>query len=169
MGKSSLINMLLQRKELARTSGRPGKTQTINHFLVNEAWYLVDLPGYGYAGVSLDQRGKWTVLMEEYFLKRTNLMCTFILLDARVEPQAKDLDFIRWMGRKGLPLALVLTKCDKLSRNHLRQSVQIYQNRLLQEWTELPPFFLTSAEKRTGRDELLAFIEHALSPSAGNP
>lgn len=167
VGKSSLINMLVQRKQMARTSARPGKTQTINHYQINGAWYLVDLPGYGYAGVSQTQRSNWTALMDDYFLHRKNLLCTFVLLDSRLEPQAKDLDFISWLGKNEKPLALVLTKCDKLSRNHLRQSVQLYQNRLLRIWEELPPFFLTSSEKRQGRDDILGFIESALSDSSG--
>jgi GTP-binding protein len=162
VGKSSLINALVGRKNLAKISTRPGKTQTINHFIINGAWYLVDLPGYGFATASQSDRFAWSNMIERYLLERTNLYCTFILLDARLEPQEKDLDFIRWLGSKSLPLALVLTKADKLSRNELGRSIQAYQNTLLRIWEELPPFFVTSSETNTGCEEILSFIEQAM-------
>lgn len=162
VGKSSLINTLVGRKGLAKISTRPGKTQTINHFIINDSWYLVDLPGYGFASASQTDRFEWSNMIERYLLERENLSCTFILLDARLKPQPKDLDFIRWLGGKSIPLALVLTKADKLSRNELSRSVSVYQSTLLQIWEDLPPFFITSAETKTGREEILSFIEQAM-------
>lgn len=159
VGKSSLINMLVNKKEMARTSAKPGKTQTINHYLVNGAWYLVDLPGYGYAGVSKTARYDWGKMTEDYLLNRTNLYCTFVLLDARLDPQKNDLDFIQWMGERQLPLALVFTKCDKPKLAALKKHVQHYKNTLSQRWAELPVLFETSAEKNTGRDAILDFID----------
>ena len=163
VGKSSLINMLTGRKNLARISNRPGKTQTINHFIINDSWYLVDLPGYGFASVSQTDRFQWSNMIEQYMTGRENLYCSFILLDARVEPQAKDLDFIHWLGSKNIPLAVVLTKADKLKRNELAQSVSMYKKTLLKTWDELPPFFITSAETKIGREEVLGFIEKAIT------
>jgi GTP-binding protein len=162
VGKSSLINMLAGRKELARTSAKPGKTQTINHYLVNETWYLVDLPGYGFAGVSRTAREGWGKMIENYLTKRENLFCTFILIDSRLEPQKNDLDFIQWMGGKGLPIALLFTKSDKPRKNALAASQKRFKDALLESWEELPPFILTSAEKKTGRDEVLDFIQNAM-------
>jgi len=162
VGKSSLINMLTGRRNLAKTSNRPGKTQTINHFIINDSWYLVDLPGYGFASVSQTDRFQWSKMIESYMTGRENLYCSFILLDARVEPQAKDLDFVHWLGSKNIPLAFVLTKVDKLKRNELAQSVSLYKQTLLKTWDELPPFFITSAEEKTGREEVLDFIEGSL-------
>jgi GTP-binding protein len=162
VGKSSLINMLTGRKSLAKISNRPGKTQTINHFIINNSWYLVDLPGYGFASVSQTDRFQWSNMIEQYMLGRENLYCTFILLDARLAPQAKDMDFIQWLGTKSIPLAVVLTKADKLSRNELARSVSLYQTTLLTTWDELPPFFITSSETKTGREELLSFVEQGM-------
>lgn len=162
VGKSSLINLLTHRNGLAKTSGKPGKTQTINHFLVNGSWYLVDLPGYGYAGVSRTARKGWGKMIENYLLKRENLYCTFVLVDARHEPQKKDIEFITWMGEKKLPIAVVITKSDKLPRNALAKSVQDYKRKLLESWEELPPIFITSAEKKLGKEEVLDFIEKAI-------
>ncbi len=159
VGKSSLINMLVGQKNLAKTSGKPGKTQTINHFQINSEWYLVDLPGYGYASVSQSARAKWGVMIEQYLLKRENLHCTFILVDSRLTPQAIDLDFINWMGKKGLPFCIVFTKTDKLTRNELNKSLATWQKKLGETWAEIPTQFITSAEKKLGRDELLDFIE----------
>ena len=163
VGKSSLINALTGRKNLAKISTTPGKTQTINHFIINDSWYLVDLPGYGFATASQTDRHEWSKMIERYLLERENLYCTFILLDARLTPQPKDLDFIRWLGGKNIPLALVLTKADKLSRNELERSTSLYRETMLKMWEELPPFFITSAEKKTGREEILSFIEQALN------
>ncbi len=162
VGKSSLINLLTNRKDLAKTSGKPGKTQTINHFKVNDAWYLVDLPGYGYAGVSRTARKGWGAMIENYLLKRENLYCTFVLMDARHEPQKKDIEFLTWLGERGIPLAAVLTKSDKLKRNELAKSVARYKKKLLESWEDLPPIFVTSAEKKIGNKELLDFIHKAM-------
>jgi len=165
VGKSSLINMLTGNKNLAKISNRPGKTQTINHFIINGSWYLVDLPGYGFANVSQTDRYQWGNMIEQYMTQRENLYCSFILLDARLEPQGKDLDFIHWLGGKHIPLAVVLTKADKLKRNELTRSVGLYKMTLLKTWDELPPFFTTSAETKIGREEVLGFIEKAITGS----
>jgi len=162
VGKSSLINMLTQRKNLAKTSSTPGKTQTINHFLINNKWYLVDLPGYGYATVSKSTKEGWSKMIESYFKQRENVYCTFILIDSRLEPQKKDIDFINWLGGLGIPIALVLTKIDKIKQSELARSKKNFETRLLNDWDELPPVFITSAEKKTGRDHLLDFIEQAI-------
>jgi GTP-binding protein len=163
VGKSSLINMLTNRKKLAKTSVKPGKTQTINHFLINNSWYLVDLPGYGYASVSKDKREGFGKMIEQYVLKRENLHCLLILLDARLEPQKIDLEFIEWCGSKEIPLALIFTKADKLKRNELNKNVAVYKKTLLTRWDDLPPIIITSATEKTGRDELLSFIGNALA------
>jgi GTP-binding protein len=162
VGKSSLINMLTQRKNLAKTSSTPGKTQTINHFLINNKWYLVDLPGYGYATVSKSTKEGWSQMIESYFKQRENIFCTFILIDSRLEPQKKDIDFINWLGGLGVPIALVLTKIDKIKQAELARSKRNFETRLLKDWEELPPVFITSAEKKTGRNHLLDFIEEAI-------
>lgn len=162
VGKSSLINMLTQRKNLAKTSSTPGKTQTINHFLINQKWYLVDLPGYGYATVSKTTKEGWSQMITSYFKQRENVYCTFILIDSRLEPQKKDIDFINWLGGLGIPIALVLTKIDKIKQSELARSRKNFETRLLKDWEELPPIFITSAEKKTGRDHLLDFIEDAI-------
>ncbi|HEY9044694.1 MAG TPA: ribosome biogenesis GTP-binding protein YihA/YsxC [Ohtaekwangia sp.] len=162
VGKSSLINMLTQSRDLAKTSAKPGKTQTINHFLINESWYLVDLPGYGYASVSKSLREGFGKMIDGYVLKRENLSCLFILIDSRLEPQKIDLSFINWVGSKGIPIAIIFTKSDKLNRNELQRNVSQFGKALLQEWDELPPTLVTSAEKKTGRDEVLDFINDAL-------
>ena len=159
VGKSSLINMLTGRKGLAMTSQKPGKTQLINHFLINRDWYLVDLPGYGYARLSRDGRDGLRRMIEDYILERTELVCLFVLLDSRLEPQRIDLEFIEWLGEGGVPFALVFTKADKLSRGKLAANIAAYKERLLQQWEELPPLFITSAEARLGRDELLSYID----------
>lgn len=163
VGKSSLINMLAKRKNLAKISNRPGKTQTINHFIINEAWYLVDLPGYGYAGVSRTLREGWGKMIEQYILKRENLYCLFILLDCRHEPQKIDLDFIQWSGENEIPIALILTKADKLTKSQALQNKKRFEKKLSDFWSELPPIFTTSATEKTGRNELLSFIEQAIT------
>jgi GTP-binding protein len=162
VGKSSLINMLVQSKGLAKTSAKPGKTQTINHFLINKAWYLVDLPGYGYASVSKSTREGFGKMIEDYVQKRENLSCIFILIDVRLEPQKNDLSFINWVGSKGVPLTIVFTKSDKLTKNEVQKNVKQFERALLQDWDELPPSLITSAEKKTGRDEVLDYIDEAL-------
>jgi len=158
VGKSSLVNMMTNSKTLAKTSAKPGKTQTINHFLINKEWYLVDLPGYGYAQVSKSLRQGFGSIIEGYVLKRENLSCLFILIDCRLDPQKIDLSFINWVGSKGVPLALIFTKADKLSRNELARNTKQFEKTMLLEWEELPPVFVTSAEKKTGKEALLKFI-----------
>lgn len=162
VGKSSIINMLVQRKDLAKVSGTPGKTQTINHFTINKQWYLVDLPGYGYAKVSQEARWGFGKMIEEYLINRENLLCTFVLMDARLEAQKNDLDFIQWVGAQNLPLAIVLTKTDKLKQFELGKSKNAIESALLKSWEVLPPIFITSAVKKTGRDKLLDFIDDAM-------
>ncbi len=158
VGKSSLINMLTGRKKLAKTSSTPGKTRIINHFLINESWYLVDLPGYGYARVSKNDREKWSVLLNQYLLKRANLMCVFVLVDSRIPPQKNDLAFLEFLGQNQIPFALVFTKADKLSKQQLKDNIQEYKKGLLQVWETLPPYFVTSAKEGTGKEDILAFI-----------
>ena len=159
VGKSSLINMLTARKGLAMTSQKPGKTQLINHFIINDAWYLVDLPGYGYARLGKDSRDSLRRMIEDYVLERKGLVLLFVLLDCRHEPQKIDLEFIQWLGEEGVPFALVFTKADKLSKGRLAANVEAYKAKLHEEWEELPPIFVTSSEERMGRDELLGYIE----------
>ena len=159
VGKSSLINMLTGKKGLAMTSQKPGKTQLINHFIINGAWYLVDLPGYGYARLSKDGREKLKTRIEDYTLERKELVCLFVLVDSRHEPQKIDLEFIQWLGEEGVPFALVFTKADKLTKGRLAANLEAYKASLLEEWEELPPIFVTSSEQQLGRDELLSYIE----------
>ena len=163
VGKSSLINMLTDSRNLAKTSATPGKTQTINHFRINNAWYLVDLPGYGYAKASKSIRQGFGRIIEDYVIKRENLSCLFILIDSRLEPQKIDLSFIQWAGEKGIPLCLVFTKSDKLGKNDLNKSISRYKKTLSEVWDELPPMIITSSETRGGKDELLNFISDAIS------
>lgn len=159
VGKSSLINMLMQRKDLAKTSGRPGKTQLINHFEVNKDWYLVDLPGYGYAKTSKKARAQFQVMITRYIKERPNLINTFILVDSRHDPQKIDLEFMEWCGMEGIPFSIVFTKIDKLGSSALMKQIAQYKKKLLLQWEELPPVFMTSAEGRTGREELLRYID----------
>ena len=159
VGKSSLINMLTARKGLAMTSQKPGKTQLINHFIINDAWYLVDLPGYGYARLGKDSRDSLRRMIEDYVLERKELVLLFVLLDCRHDPQKIDLEFIQWLGEEGVPFALVFTKADKLSKGRLAANVEAYKAKLHEEWEELPPIFVTSSEERMGRDKLLGYIE----------
>ena len=159
VGKSSLINMLTQRKGLAMTSQKPGKTQLINHFLINNEWHLVDLPGYGFARVGQSNRERLKSIIEDYILEREQLTNLFILLDCRHEPQKIDLEFIEWAGENGVPFALVFTKADKLSKGKLASHIEAYKQTLLESWEELPPIFITSSEAKEGRDELLNYIE----------
>ncbi|MCI0750333.1 MAG: ribosome biogenesis GTP-binding protein YihA/YsxC [Flammeovirgaceae bacterium] len=168
VGKSSLINMLTARKGLAKISSTPGKTQTINHFLINNEWYLVDLPGYGFAKVGRDTRAGFGAIIEKYVKDRKELTCLFILVDSRLEPQKNDINFISWVGNQGIPLAIVFTKTDKLSNNARIQNIRKFENFLLKSWEDLPPFFITSATERTGREELLDFIEDALQATKKN-
>ncbi|MEP2936818.1 MAG: ribosome biogenesis GTP-binding protein YihA/YsxC [Gilvibacter sp.] len=158
VGKSSLINMLMQRKSLAKTSGRPGKTQLINHFIINKSWHLVDLPGYGYARVSKTAKKTFQAFITKYFEKRRQLVMAFVLVDCRHEPQPIDLDFMQWLGSNGLPFGIIFTKADKLKPNALERNVEAYKERLLQDWEELPPYFISSSSHGTGRDQILAYI-----------
>jgi GTP-binding protein len=162
VGKSSLINMLTNRKQLAKTSSTPGKTQTINHFMINRLWYLVDLPGYGYAKVNKETQSGFGKIIETYCIKSKNLHCLFVLIDVRLKPQPIDIQFINWAGRHSIPVALVYTKADKLSKSAVLLNKKKIEAELLKHWEELPPSFITSAEKKTGRDELLAFVEESL-------
>ncbi len=162
VGKSSLINLLVEKKNLAKTSSTPGKTQTINHFLVNERWNLVDLPGYGFAAVSRSSRYEWGKMIEQYLVNRENLHCTFVLIDSRLPPQKIDFEFITWMGNQQLPMAIIMTKGDKLKPQELVRSKKAIETKLLEQWEELPPLFVTSAEKKTGRKEVLDFISTSL-------
>jgi GTP-binding protein len=159
VGKSSLINMIAGHKMLAKISSTPGKTQLINHFLVNETWYLVDLPGYGFAKKAKSTRKKWETVIEQYLLKRTNLMSVFVLLDSRLPLQENDHEVISWFGEKQIYFILVLTKTDKLSVNKLAGNFEAIKKELQQEWEELPPFILTSSVQGTGREEIISFIE----------
>lgn len=159
VGKSSLINMLVSRKGLAKTSGSPGKTQTINHFLINESWYLVDLPGYGYARVSQKMREQWDKLITSYVTLRENLILLFVLIDVRHEPMASDLTFMERLALNGVPFARVFTKTDKVSAAEAARNVAVHDNVMLRTWESLPPTFVTSASKGTGRDEVLEYIE----------
>jgi len=158
VGKSSLINMITGQKMLAKTSSTPGKTQLINHFLIDENWYLVDLPGYGYARTAKTNRHKWEKVIEQYLLRRSSLMSTFILLDSRLPLQENDRKVINWFGEKGLYFVLVLTKTDKLTHNQLASNLEAVKRELLKEWEDMPPFILTSSQKGLGRDEILALI-----------
>ncbi len=159
VGKSSLINMLVDRKKLAKTSSTPGKTRLINHFKINHEWFLCDLPGYGYAKVSKKDRDTFSKMIEQYATKRTNLVCFFVLVDARHKPQQLDLDFIEWLGDSNLPFVIALTKIDKVSQTLKSTNLLLLKNELSKTWEELPVIFETSAEKKTGRSEVLGFIE----------
>lgn len=161
VGKSSLINMLTGHKSLAKTSSSPGKTQTVNHFLIEKSWYLVDLPGYGYAKVSKSAREDWQKMIRHYFQKRENLMCVFLLIDGRHEPLKQDLDFAVWLGELEIPFVIAFTKADKLGASSLQSNVAAFRKKMLQWWTETPTTFQTSAETKLGRDDLLAFIHQS--------
>ncbi len=162
VGKSSLINMLTGHSGLAKVSGTPGKTRLINHFIINRQWYLVDLPGYGYARASKSLRGEFSKLITSYVTKARKMHFLFVLVDSRLEPQRIDLEFLQMLGENGIPFGVVFTKGDKLSATQLKNSVARYQKVLLEQWEELPPIFLTSSEKRMGRDEILNFVEQCL-------
>lgn len=159
VGKSSLINMLTNHKGLAMTSARPGKTMLINHFLINKSWYLVDLPGYGYAKRDQKSQEQIRQIIESYILGREQMTCLFLLIDSRLEPQRIDLEFIEWLGENGIPFAIVFTKADKLGIGKLKANIQAYLEKLAEQWEELPPHFVTSSEDRTGRQELLDYID----------
>jgi GTP-binding protein len=158
VGKSSLINMLTNKKSLAKTSGRPGKTQLINHFLINNEWHLVDLPGYGYAKVSKSSKKTFQKFITQYFSKRTQLVTAFVLIDIRHLPQPVDLDFMQWMGENGIPFSIIFTKADKLKPNAITKHVEDYKTILLETWEEIPNYFITSSSKVIGQDEVLGYI-----------
>ena len=160
VGKSSLINMLTGRKSLAMTSATPGKTMLINHFLINDEWYLVDLPGYGYAKRGKKEQEKLRVLIESYVLRREQLTSLFVLIDSRLTPQKIDLEFIEWLGENGIPFAIIFTKADKLKGGRLKMNINSYLRELGKQWEELPPHFISSSEDRTGRTEILDYIEN---------
>lgn len=158
VGKSSLINMLAGKKNLAKTSQTPGKTQLINHFLVGNNWFMVDLPGYGFAKVSKKEREDWETMIFDYLTQRENLLCIFVLIDSRHSVQQVDLDFMLWLGEKGLPFVIVFTKTDKLSNNQLQKNIESYKNELLSYFEDFPRYFVSSSEKKLGKEEILAFI-----------
>ncbi len=168
VGKSSLINMLTDHKKLAKTSGKPGKTQLINHFVINDDWYLVDLPGYGYAKASKTSRAKWEKFISDYLTKREELVNIFVLIDSRLEPQKIDLEFMNWCGEQGLPFSMVFTKIDKLSSTALQKNLAKYKKEMLKYWAELPPVFTTSSESKFGRERLLNYIDQINDAVKGN-
>ena len=159
VGKSSLVNMLTQRKSLAKVSGKPGKTQLINHFLINDEWYLVDLPGYGWAKVSQTEKQKWGEMIHDYILGRKNLVFLFVLVDSRLPPQPIDVEFINWLGEKQIPFGIIFTKADKQSKNKTQSNIAKYKKQLLQYWETLPANFVTSSVSQAGRDDVLGHIE----------
>ena len=159
VGKSSLINMLVERKKLAKTSSTPGKTRLINHFKINDKWFLCDLPGYGYAKVSKKERDSFALMIEKYATQRSNLVCFFVLVDARIPPQQLDLDFIEWLGDSNLPFVIVLTKIDKINQTGKSKNLELLKAELRQSWEELPMIFETSAIKGTGKEQVMGFIE----------
>jgi len=162
VGKSSLINMLTSVKDLAKTSSKPGKTLLINHFLVNEEWYIVDLPGYGYAKISKAMRETVHKMITDYVTKREQLACLFVLLDSRHEPQEIDMDFLEFLGESGVPFAVIFTKTDKISQAEVGKNVRAFKEKMLKIWEELPPIFQTSAEKMRGKEEVLDYIESVI-------
>ena len=159
VGKSSLINMLCRNRKLAKTSSTPGKTLLINHFIINKEWYLVDLPGYGFAKRSKKEIQRLDQMIRGYILEREQLVNVFVLIDVRLEPQAIDLEFMNWLGLSGIPFSMVFTKADKLTAAKVRANVAAYEQKMLETWEEMPPYFVTSAEKGEGREELLGYIE----------
>ncbi|MCC7333188.1 MAG: YihA family ribosome biogenesis GTP-binding protein [Flavobacteriales bacterium] len=165
VGKSSLINYLTDNKKLAKTSSTPGKTQLINHFIINNQWYLVDLPGYGYAKVSQKTKSKWEAFISDYILKRENLQNLFVLIDSRLPPQNIDLDFMEWLGIKGIPFSIVFTKIDKLTSSQLNKNMMFYRKEMLKYWEEMPISFITSSSGKSGRDSVLNYIEKILAQS----
>lgn len=168
VGKSSLINMLMERKSLAKISGKPGKTQLINHFKINDEWFLVDLPGYGYAKVSKKKRTIFQYFIENYFKEREQLVCTFVLIDSRHDPQKIDLEFMQFLGENNLAFCIVFTKSDKLTNTQLEKQITSYKTKLLEFWEELPTSFITSSNTGFGRDEFLSFIDQVNKDVADN-
>ena len=159
VGKSSLINMLTNKRQLAKTSSTPGKTITINHFIINDEWYLVDLPGYGFAQRSKKDRESWKVMLDNYIRNRKNLISMFVLVDSRIEPQKIDLEFISHLGELQMPFGIIFTKVDKINSTTLEKNLEVYKTKLAEEWEELPPIFITSSEKEIGKDDVLNYID----------
>lgn len=159
VGKSSLINSLADRKSLAKVSNRPGKTQTLNFYLMEKSWYVVDLPGYGYAKISKSKRYDWEKMIEGYLLLRKTLGCAFVLIDLNVPPQLIDIEFINWMGKMKVPFVIVFTKTDRLKKNNINKNISAFQKELHKYWNDLPIQFLTSSEKRVGQEEIIEFIQ----------
>jgi len=159
VGKSSLINALVNHRNLAKTSGKPGKTQLINHFLINKEWYLVDLPGFGYAKIPKSLRAQFHDMISNYLTNRTNLMCLFVLVDSRHKPQAIDQEFMQWLAEKGIPFVIIFTKADKLGKVALNKQIEAYKSEMQKEWEELPETFVTSAEKKMGTQEIADYIK----------
>ena len=168
VGKSSLINMLMGRKDLAKTSGKPGKTQLINHFKINDKWFLVDLPGYGYAKISKKKRTIFQYFIENYFKEREQLVCTFVLIDSRHDPQKIDLDFMKFLGKNQIPFCIVFTKADKLGSSKLNKQIVSYKKKLLNTWETLPTSFITSSTSGLGKDDFLNFIANVNEDVASN-
>lgn len=158
VGKSSLINMLTERKSLAKTSAKPGKTQLINHFLINKSWHLVDLPGYGYAKVSKSVKKTFQKFITAYFEKREQMICAFVLIDSRHEPQNIDLEFMQWLGERQIPFCIIFTKADKLKPKALKRNIKNYETQMLETWAEMPQFFVSSATSGLGKDEIMEYI-----------
>ena len=159
VGKSSLINMLTGRKNLAKTSGKPGKTQLINHFLINDTWHLVDLPGYGYAQVSKSVKKTFQKFITAYFEQREQMLCAFVLIDSRHEAQPIDMEFMQYLGKGGIPFCIIFTKADKLKPKPLERNIANYKSQMLEIWEEMPPYFITSAESGLGKDDVLDYIQ----------
>ena len=159
VGKSSLINMLTNKRQLAKTSSTPGKTITINHFIINDEWYLVDLPGYGFAQRSKKDREAWKVMLDNYIKGRKNLISMFVLVDSRIEPQKIDLEFISHLGELQMPFGIIFTKIDKINSTTLEKNLEVYKTKLAEEWEELPPIFITSSEKGIGKEDVLNYID----------
>ncbi len=169
VGKSSLINMITNNNKLAKTSGKPGKTQLINHFKINNNWFLVDLPGYGYAQVSKSKRQTFQNFIKDYFLQREQLICSFVLIDCRHEPQKVDLEFMQFLGESGIPFCIVFTKSDKLKLSQLNRNIEVYTKKMTQTiWEEMPPYFITSATDKRGKEKLLNFIDDLNTKVAEN-
>ncbi|MCT4601944.1 MAG: ribosome biogenesis GTP-binding protein YihA/YsxC [Marinifilum sp.] len=162
VGKSSLINMLTNNKNLAKISSKPGKTQLVNHFLINKDWYLVDLPGYGFAKVAKNTRQRFSRLIFKYIESRPNLINLFVLVDSRHEPQAKDTEFMEWLGINGIPFSIIFTKADKLTKRKLNESIETYKKVMLESWEEMPPYFISSSSSGLGKDEILNYIEETI-------
>jgi len=159
VGKSSLINMLTNRQNLARVSKTPGKTQSLNFYLIDEAWYIVDLPGYGFAKISKTKRAEWEKMIEIYLMHRTTLMSAMVLIDANVPPQLIDIEFINWLGEEHVPFVIVFTKADRLKKNALNANIQRFKNELMKSWNEMPPYFITSSNEGIGQEELYEFFD----------